>query len=417
MIKKSSKKINPIRGTHDLMNNTIKVHDLIISKFKKISENYNYSPISTPIIEYSDVFSRSLGSESDVVMKEMYTFFDKSNVSITMRPEGTAGIARAIISNSLTQSLPLKLYYNGPMFRYERPQKGRLRQFHQIGVEMLGISQYSADLEVINLGNNFLKALGIANKVSLEINSLGDRESRQNYLNILLNYLNTNKNKLSPISLQRLKTNPLRILDSKDKMDKDIIKNAPILKNFLSKEAKIHFDKLINLLRSLNIPFKLNNHLVRGLDYYCHTTFEFVTKNFDNNFAVLAGGRYDGLISQLGGPEIPGIGWAAGIERMELLVNKQFDKEIVTTIVPVEEKNLPLAFKIAEELRSINIRTDISHSGNMKKKLQNANKINSKYVIIIGEEEVKSSKLKIKNLYSGIQEEVSFDNLKYFLSK
>ncbi len=409
-------KINPIRGTHDLYKEDANKHAYIKNTFQKVLTNYNFEPFQTPIMESSDVFNRTLGQDSDVVMKEMYTFDDKSGDSITLRPEGTAGIARAVISNGLTQSLPIKVYYDGPMFRYERPQKGRLRQFHQIGIEYLGDFSANSDIEVILSGYQLLKELKLDKKVFLEINSIGDEETRKKYRKILVQYLNGKKKSLSKLSVQRLELNPLRILDSKNLEDKDIIKDAPKIHQYLSKDSETHFKQVTEVLDYLKIEYLINPCLVRGLDYYCHTTFEYITKDAEKNLTVLAGGRYNGLISQLGGPEIPGIGWAAGVERLAMLTKIPLQKKTLVSVLSITEKGMFIAFEISKILVNNNITHDLSCNNNIKKALKYSNKINASFAIIIGESEIKSNSFKVKNLENGIQDDVSLENLVKYLN-
>ena len=264
----------------------------------------------------------------------MYTFNDLSGETITLRPEGTAGVARAFLSNGLAQNLPLKVFYSGPMFRYERPQKGRRRQFKQVGIELIGIDGSQADVEVISLGNHFLRELGLEDSFTIELNSLGDPDSRSEYKKALLEYLSAHKKNLSPNSIKRLEKNPLRILDSKDKEDQKITADAPLISNSLNDKSKKFFEEIRTGLEKLNISYVINERLVRGLDYYNHTAFEFVSQSLGAQGALLAGGRYDGLIKQMGGPDTPGIGWAAGIERLEMLLKDFPKKRRPISIIP-----------------------------------------------------------------------------------
>ena len=395
-------KINSIRGMHDLMGSDFLAKRKIINEFELLANNFNFKPISTPILEFSEVFQKSLGNSSDVVTKEMYTFNDRNQESLTLRPEGTAGIARAVISNGLTQNLPLKLYYYGPMFRYERPQKGRLRQFHQLGIESYSTISLERDFEVIMLAERFLKNLNIIDRVVLQINNLGNSDSRNEYKKILNDYYNQNKKKLSKDSLVRLKKNPLRILDSKNLADIEINRNAPIINEYLSLECKKQFSNFKNMLKNFNISYQENPLLVRGLDYYNNNIFEFTSKN-NSKFAVLAGGSYNNLVKQLGGPALPGIGWAAGIERIIEYIKpeKNLAKKII--ILPLEEAFLSSAFKIRDTLINASLVSEVYKSKSLKKAMKYANKINATYSIIIGEEEIKSSSYTVKNLLNGKQ--------------
>ena len=410
-------KLQSVRGTHDHLPEDMYKYNNIITKAESISALYGFRPMATPIFEFSSVFKKTLGESSDIVTKEMYTFNDKGNEEITLRPEGTAGIVRSIISNGLTQDMPFKAFYNGPMFRYERPQKGRLRQFHQIGIELLGTKSEQADIEVIACANNLIKALDIDKSSALHINSLGNITERKTYIADLLLYLKDYKNKLSIESKDRFEKNPLRILDSKSEEDIDIVKNAPKLINYLEAESKESFSKVLEGLTNLNILYKIDHKLVRGLDYYNNTTFEFITDKLGSQSAILAGGRYDNLMKQMGGPDIPGIGWAAGIERLALLTTTKEDKKKNISIIPVGIENNILCINLADELRNKNISIDMGYSGNLKKRLKQANKISSDYAVIIGDEEVQNNNAIIRNLETGSQENIELDKLVKHIEK
>ena len=284
-------KLQSVRGTHDHLPEDMYKYNNIITKAENITSLYGFKPMATPIFEFSSVFKKTLGESSDIVTKEMYTFNDKGNEEVTLRPEGTAGIVRAIISNGLSQEMPFKAFYHGPMFRYERPQKGRLRQFHQIGIELLGAKSEQADIEIIACADNLIKELDIDKSATLHINSLGNIIERKTYIEELILYLNDFKNKLSAESQNRFDKNPLRILDSKSEVDIEILKDAPKLINYLETESKDSFNKVLDGLTNLNIPYQINNKLVRGLDYYNNTTFEFVTDKLGSQSAIIAGGR------------------------------------------------------------------------------------------------------------------------------
>ncbi|PPR76556.1 MAG: Histidine--tRNA ligase [Alphaproteobacteria bacterium MarineAlpha2_Bin1] len=404
-----------VRGTKDIFENENMHFRKILNLFREVSERYGYKEISTPIIEYSEVFEKTLGESSDVVSKEMYKFKDRSGNNLTLRPEGTAGIARAFISGKMKNQLPIRFLYNGPMFRYERPQKGRFRQFHQIGVELLGVSGCQADVEVIALGYHILKDLGLIDKVSLLINSLGDFESRENYKKELIKYLNFYKSDLSKESLIRLDKNPLRILDSKNETDIKILENAPKFIDFLNQKSKSFFDETCKGLEILNIPFDIDANLVRGFDYYCHTAFEFVTKELGSQNAVIAGGRYDGLISSMGGEDTPGVGWAAGLERLGLLIPEVKDLKRPVSLLSVSNNSEILISKLASELRYDGFIVNIISGGNISKSIQKSNKIKSKYVIIVGEEELESGLFPVKDLDTGEQNNIILDEICTFL--
>ncbi len=398
----NNKKISTVRGMHDIYGTSFYKQRDIIENFIKVASLFNFTPMNTPIMEHSDVFLRTLGDSSDVVMKEMYSFLDKSNDSLTLRPEGTAGIARALISNGLTQTLPQKYFYYGPMFRYERPQQGRLRQFNQVGLEFFGKGSYLEDCEVIRVANHFLRELGIQKDIVLKINTIGKLESRKNFIKEIKNYFNKNRKKLSSDSLKRLDRNPLRILDSKAIEDKELLKAAPIIYNFLKQEEIESFENVKNTLTSIDISFSLDPYLVRGLDYYSDTTFEFTLKTNDK-FAVLAGGRYDNLIKELGGDKISGVGWAAGIERLENLILKSPSISLPVLLIPTNEKYMNYVLNISDKLYLKSIKSQILDHFNLKKSLKYANKVNAKIALIIGDEEFKKNKVSYKNLEIGSQ--------------
>ena len=397
-------KLRTVRGVNDLLAETLNNHNFVINKGLNISKKYCYSQIDTPIFEFSEIFTKPLGKTSDIVTKENYTFEDRSGDLLMLRPEGTSGVVRAFLNAGLTQDIPQRFSYFGPMFRYERPQKGRLRQFHQFGVELLGISSSMGDLEVISLANNFLKSLKLDNKIELKINSLGDTDSRLNYRKVLVDYLNDFKKELSEDSIKRLKENPLRILDSKNPSDQAILTKAPDVLNYLNEFSKDRFQEVCDGLNSLNIDHKVDKNLVRGLDYYCHTAFEFITDQLGSQGTVLAGGRYDGLSEILGGIKMPGVGWAAGIERLALMVNANYKNNPDLVLMGLSEKfNLDL-LQMMDRLIKDGIKTEILYTGNVSKKLKRANKINAQFAIIIGEDEISQNIVNLKNLKTGFQQ-------------
>ena len=404
-------KLQAVRGTHDHLHKDMYNYNYIVNIVSRISANYGFKPISTPIFEFSNVFKRTLGESSDIVTKEMYTFKDKGEEEITLRPEGTAGVVRAIISNGLAQEMPFKAFYHGPMFRYERPQKGRLRQFHQVGVELLGVKKEQADVEVIACASQVIKELNIQKSTTLNINSLGNIDDRKKYIKDLTDYLKNYKNKLSKDSLIRLEKNPLRILDSKSEDDISIIKNAPKLNEYLNNSSRENFKLVLEGLDNLNIKYLINENLVRGLDYYNDTTFEFITDKLGSQSAIIAGGRYDGLMKQMGGSDIPGIGWAGGIERLVLLSTIKTVKNKHISIIPVGEENNNICFDLAQKLREKNISVEMSYSGNLKKRLKNANKLSSNYAIIIGTEEINNNSALVRNLETGEQDKITLPKI------
>ena len=404
-------KLRTVRGVHDLLPYELHKHNIVVNAGLEISDKYNYSQIETPIFEFSEVFTKPLGKSSDIVTKENYIFKDRSEDELMLRPEGTSGVVRAFLNAGLIQDLPQRFSYYGPMFRYERPQKGRLRQFKQLGVECLGLSTPMADIEIISLGHDFLDKLNILDKITLKINSLGDFESRKNYRDSLVNYLRDYQSKLSKDSLRRLSINPLRILDSKNEGDQKIIQNAPNILEYLNIDSKTRFEDVCKGLDHLNIKYKIEKNLVRGLDYYCHTAFEFTTNELGKQGTVLAGGRYDGLSKMLGGPDVPGVGWAAGIERLALMVQSEFVNAIDVVLVGQCENINYLLLPIMKKLTQEGIKSEIIYTGNFSKKFKRANKIKASYAIILGKEEIDKKNFKFKDLTSGFEELLNLDQI------
>jgi len=402
-------KLRTVRGVNDLLPEVLAKHNKVIEDALKISNQYCYSQIETPIFEFSEIFTKPLGVSSDIVTKENYIFRDRSDDELMLRPEGTSGVVRAFLNAGLIQDTPKRFSYFGPMFRYERPQKGRLRQFKQFGIECLGLNNPMADIEVISLGRDFLQKLGLLSSTSLKINSLGDAESRINYRKTLIEYLNDYKTELSQDSLKRLSQNPLRILDSKNENDKKILTNAPNILDYLNQESRERFLKVTEGLDVLGIKYHVDKNLVRGLDYYCHTAFEFITNELGAQGTVLAGGRYDGLSKMLGGPDVPGVGWAAGIERLSLLIPSQSTSNPDVVLIGVTEEFNFLLLPLMQQLINVAFRVEILYTGNISKKLKRANKIKAPFAIILGEEEVKMKVLKLKNLVTGLEENMSID--------
>ena len=404
-------KINPIRGTHDFFGQQVLKYKAIQDLINSYSRIYNFEEIITPIFESTELFKKPLGENSDVVLKEMYTFKDKNEDLITLRPEYTTPMIRAAISNNLLEKLPKKLYGIGPMFRRERPQKGRYRQFNQINFEILGTHDISADIELIILANNFLKNLLPEKKINLFINSLGDKDTLTNFNTTLRNYFKQNKNKLSEESQSKIISNPIRILDSKDPADNEINSNAPKISDFYSKEAKEKFLNIQEILKDMSIDFSVNINLVRGLDYYCHTVFEFKTLDLGSQDTLIGGGRYDGLTKLLGGPDTPGVGWAGGIERLIMLMDdiKLFQKTIHLIIINESFKEYGL--KVADRLRKENISILFDYKYNLKKSLSYANQLGARYAIIIGEEEFQKNLCTLKDLNKNFQEKKTIENI------
>jgi histidyl-tRNA synthetase len=398
--------LQPVRGTHDILPEEMRRHRAVVDTARDVAERFGYGEIETPIFEFSEVFKRTLGDTSDIVTKEMYSFTDRGGEMLTLRPEGTAGVARAMISGGLAQHLPLKFFYHGPMFRYERPQKGRMRQFHQTGVELLGIAQPQGDVEVIALGAQILRELGILEHTVLELNTLGDAESRQSYRNVLVAYFDGHRSRLSADSRERLTRNPLRILDSKDEGDRRLVAEAPLFGDHLNQASRDFFAEVTAGLDALGIAYHLNPRLVRGLDYYCHTAFEFTTDQLGAQGTVMAGGRYDGLVGMMGGPETPGVGWAAGIERQALLLQHPPAARRPIAVVPVGGEAEAPALKLAVELRRAGFAVELGYGGNVGKRMKRANKLNARAAVLIGSDELARQAATLRDLDSGEQEEV-----------
>lgn len=404
-------KIQTVRGTYDLYGAAKRKVKKVITTASEVVEKYGFEEIETPVFEFTDVFSRNLGDTSDIVTKEMYCFQDRGGESLTLRPEGTAGVVRAFISEGMQQNLPVKLYYQGPMFRYERPQKGRQRQFTQFGVEMLGVASPQADIEVIAMAYEFLEKLGLNGAVTVEINSLGDAASRNAYREKLVNYLQQHYDELSEDSKNRLTKNPLRILDSKEECDKAVIADAPLYADSLNEESAAFFNTVLKGLDLLNIKYRINNRLVRGLDYYSHTVFELTTDKLGAQGTVLAGGRYDCLVAQMGGGDVAGIGWACGVERLSLLLEQDINPARPIAVIPVGDDMNDTALQIAYNLRKAGFRVEHGYSGNLKKRMIKANKVNACKAVIIGSDELADGNVTVKNLDSGEQKIVAVNKL------
>ncbi|MBX9697549.1 MAG: histidine--tRNA ligase [Alphaproteobacteria bacterium] len=406
----------PVRGTHDLIYNECQSFLRLIEIARQVAKTYNYDEIITPVFEFEGVFKR-LGDSTDVVSKEMYTFEDRGGEKITLRPEGTAPVMRSVLSNGLTQSLPLKLFYAGPMFRYDRPQKGRQRQFHQVGIELIGSNEPFSDVECITFSTEFLRALGLLDKCTLKINTLGDFESRERYKETLVLYLTPYENELSEESKKRLHVNPLRILDSKDSKDREIVASAPSYAASLNNASRDYYDAVKQGLSDLDVAFVEDPLLVRGLDYYCHTAFVFETNFLGAQSEILGGGRYDGLSRALGGPDLPGVGWAGGIERLLLLAELKCENNRCVSIIPVGASTDVYARKLALTLRRANISVDMAYAGNVGKRMKRANKINTRFAIIIGDDEVSAQLLSVKDLDSGEIHRVSPETVVDFFNQ
>ena len=398
--------LQPVRGTRDLIGEDSRRHRHVADTARRISERYGFEEWTTPVFEDTAVFARSLGETSDVVSKEMYSFTDRGGDSITLRPENTAGVCRALVSNGLTQSLPRKVFYAGPMFRRERPQKGRYRQFHQIGIEVLGAAEPLADAECIACGWDILVALGVADGTVLEINTLGDAASRDSYRAALVAYFSAHRDALSEDSRVRLEKNPLRILDSKDAGDRALVADAPRMDQHLTPDARAFYDAVKRALGRFGVPFRENPAIVRGLDYYSHTAFEFVTDRLGAQGTVMAGGRYNGLVEEMGGPPTPSVGWAAGIERLSMLLPEAPPAPRPVAVIPVGEAAEDAALDVTQALRRAGVVAEIAYKGNMKRRMERANKAGARAAVILGESEIAAGIAQVKNLDSGVQEAV-----------
>jgi histidyl-tRNA synthetase len=401
-----------VRGTHDLVFSSARRFRHVVDSYTAIARRFGFQEIKTPIFEFSQVFSRTLGDASDIVSKEMYSFTDKGGDSLSLRPEGTAGIVRAYIEQGMQHQWPLKFHYEGPMFRYERPQKGRYRQFYQIGAELLGVENSAGDIETISLAQLLLDDLGVAQKCYLEINSIGDKESRDVYRTKLVEYYKKHENELSEDSRKRLTVNPLRILDSKDKSDAKINEGAPRLLDSLNALSAEKFAEVQKGLSDLKIPFKINQQLVRGLDYYCHLVFEFRTQELGSQDAVLSGGRYDGLSEAMGGPKTAAVGWAAGVERLSLLLPEEPKGDITFSLIPIGDTAEAYCRKLAQDLRRDGLAIDMAYSGNLSNRMKKAAARLARAVVIIGDNEITAGEFGLKILASGEQIKVKEADLK-----
>ena len=395
-----------VRGTQDLFCDSIDKYNFVVDVAKNVAKTYNFHEIITPIIEESNLFERSVGDGSDIVMKELYKFEDRGGNLLALRPEFTAGVARSFLNNGeLNQNLPQKLFSYGPLFRYDRPQKGRYRQLNQINFEYIGNKEYIADVEIICLFYKILQELGLKN-ITLEINSLGSNDCKKRYENALKEYFSNFKDKLSEDSKVRLEKNPLRILDSKEECDKILVKDAPKINEFYSDEEKDFYANILKTLDFLNIKYFSNPLLVRGLDYYTSTVFEFTTTDLGAQSSVGGGGRYDNLIGEIGNEEVPSVGCAGGIERLMLLIDKKIEKkDELLAIIPVSENENKYCIDLANKLRNQGKNIELIYSGKFKKKMEKMNKCGADFAIIVGEDEIKNGKLKIKNLKTSEEEE------------
>ncbi|MCS6181035.1 histidine--tRNA ligase [Shewanella baltica] len=408
-----AKQIQAIRGMNDILPTQSPLWQKVEAVLRSSVSAYGYSEIRTPIVENTDLFKRSIGEVTDIVEKEMYTFADNNGDSLTLRPEGTASTVRAGNENGLLYNQEQRLWYMGPMFRHERPQKGRYRQFNQFGVEVYGIGTADIDAEVLMLSARLWEKLGISDHVSLELNTLGDPAERAVYRDALIAFLEQHKDALDEDSKRRMYSNPLRVLDSKDQNVQAILAGAPELMDFLGEESKTHFSQLRELLDAVGIKYTINPRLVRGLDYYNRTVFEWVTSSLGSQGTVLAGGRYDGLVAQLGGKDTPAVGFAMGLERIVLLLetlelNKDIPSEVDVYVTAMGDSCLVEAIKIAQELRSAlpNLKV-MSHcgGGNVKKQMKRADKSGASVALLIGEDEIAEGMVTVKHLRNDIEQQ------------
>ncbi len=401
--------VQPVRGTQSLLGEDADRLAKVVETFDRVRRLYGFKRVEVPTIEQTGVFARTIGETTDVVSKEMYSFEDRGGESITLRPEFTAGICRAYLSEGWQQFAPLKVATHGSAFRYERPQKGRFREFHQLDAEIIGAGEPQADVELLSLGYQLLVELGIAGGVTLELNTLGDPQTRDSWRAALVEHFTGQKDRLSADSVDRLSRNPLRILDSKDPRDREVCADAPSVDEFLTNEAADFFSAVVAGIEAAGVPWKRNARLVRGLDYYRHTAFEFVTDRLGAQGTVIAGGRYDGLIEALGGPHTPAVGWAAGIERLAMMIDAPEQDRSSVAIIPLGERAEAEAQKIVAGLRREGIATEMAYRGNMKKRLSRANASGASYALIIGDDELDRGEAQLKDLGSGEQRSVSLD--------
>lgn len=409
-----------IKGTKDILPSETPRWQFVEQTIREVFHQFNYKEIRTPIFEQTSLFARSIGELTDIVGKEMYTFLDRSEDSITLRPEGTASVMRAYIQNNLGQEQPLtKVYYLGPMFRQERPQAGRLRQFHQFGAEATGSPTAETDVEIIALALEIYKRLGITN-YSLQINSVGDEECRPRYKEILKGELRKIADKLSPESQKRIEQNPMRVLDSKDENDKALTANMPLITEYLNEECAAHFERVKKLLTDYGVPFTVNGRLVRGLDYYTKTAFEITSTELGSQDALAGGGRYDLLIEELGGKKTPSVGFAAGMERLMMILEKKGFKSPephpLIFIAAADDIARDWALKKTMELRSLGIpaETDLLKRS-LKAQMKEADRQQSTFAIVVGATELGRCKGMLKNLSDHTQQEVVLDQLQHFI--
>ena len=402
--------VQPVRGTQSLLHDDADRLSAVVSAFDKVRRLYGFKRVEVPTIEPTQVFARTIGETTDVVSKEMYSFEDRGGESITLRPEFTAGICRAYLSEGWQQYAPLKLATAGSAFRYERPQKGRFREFHQLDAEIIGAAEPQADVELLAFADQLLKELGITGTI-LKLNTLGDPDTRGRWRDALYEHFRARAGALSEDSQARLERNPLRILDSKAHQDWPVVDSAPTIDEFLTAEAADFFGKVTAGLDAASIAWERAPRLVRGLDYYRHTSFEFITDRLGAQGTVIGGGRYDGLIETLGGPHTPAVGWAAGIERLAMMIDAPSPEKPKAVIIPLGERAEAAGQRLLADLRRAGIAADMAYRGNMKKRLSRANDAGAAYALIIGDAELDSGEVQMKQLAIGEQHSVAFDEI------
>lgn len=406
-----SKGPQKVRGTQDMIGEEADRFHAVVDAFDRVRRLYAFQHIEVPVFEATEVFARTLGESTDVVSKEMYSFLDRGGESLTLRPEFTAGICRAFISDGWQQHVPLKVATWGAAFRYERPQKGRFRQFHQLDAEIIGVAEAAADIELIAMAAQLLDELGLSGRVELKLNTLGDPATREAWRAALVDHFSARQADLSEESRERLEKNPLRILDSKQHQDFPVVDSAPVIDDFLTDEAADFFGQVTQGLDRIGIAWTRDARLVRGLDYYRHTTFEYVTQDLGAQSQVVGGGRYDGLIETMGGPATPAVGWACGIERLAMLLDVPAQRGLDAAIVPLGAAAEAEAPRIAAALRSAGIATDMAFRGNMKRRMQKASASGARFAIIVGDDELARGEAAVKDLAKGEQRNVPLADL------
>jgi histidyl-tRNA synthetase len=406
-----SKGPQKVRGTQDIIGEEAERFHQVVGAFDRVRRLYAFQHVEVPVFEATEVFARTLGESTDVVAKEMYTFEDRGGDSLTLRPEFTAGICRAFITDGWQQLTPLKIATWGAAFRYERPQKGRFRQFHQLDAEIIGAAEPAADVELIAMAAQLTGELGIADRIELKLNTLGDPATREAWRAALVEHFSSRESDLSEESRERLEKNPLRILDSKQHQDFPVVDSAPVIDDFLTAEASDIFAAVTAGLDAIGVKWSRDPRLVRGLDYYRHTTFEFVTEDLGAQSQVIGGGRYDGLIEHMGGPATPAVGWACGIERLAMLLDPPAPAGIDAALVPLGETAEAEALRLIAELRRAGLVCDMAFRGNLKRRMQKAAASGARYAVILGDDELARGQAAVKDLAEGTQRDVPFAEL------